>query len=158
MQRTLLLRQVDAVVGSKQVAGTRTLIVGLSLPFPLFDQNRGEVQRATGERRAAEQELAWLEARAAAEVRGALEAVAGLGEQLALLGDGYLARAEEGRTIALAAYHEGAAPLLQLLDASRALAEARRTHAELLFLHQQSVLELNVALGMEPLGVAGDQG
>jgi cobalt-zinc-cadmium efflux system outer membrane protein len=152
LQRTMLLRQADALFGTKQVAGTKTLLLGFSVPIPLLDQNRGEVQRATGERRAAEQELAWLEARASAEVEGALAAVRGLGEQLDALGPDFLARAEEARTIALAAYHEGATPLLTVLDASRALADARRTHAELLFLHQQSVLELNVALGREPLG------
>ena len=38
-QRSLIVRQVGATFGTKSVGGIRSMIVGLTLPIPLFDQN-----------------------------------------------------------------------------------------------------------------------
>jgi len=57
-ERRMLIRQLGATIGTKQMAGTTSMIAGLSLPIPLFDANRGEVQRASAERDAAAFELA----------------------------------------------------------------------------------------------------
>lgn len=154
-QRTLAIRQVGATLGTKRVAGVTSLLAGLSLPIPLFDQNRGEVQRATGERTAAEQELAWAERQAVADVEAAYEAARLLSEQAKLLRGSFLNRAEESRRIALAAYQEGAVSLLQVLDASRTLADARLTYYRTLFAQRQSLLELNAAVGADPLDRLG---
>ncbi|HKG92501.1 MAG TPA: TolC family protein [Gemmatimonadaceae bacterium] len=151
-QRALTVRQVGATFGSKRVAGENTMLAGLSLPIPLFDQNRGEVQRASGDRLAAEQELAWVERTAVAQLQAAYEATRRLTDQVAALQGSFLSRAEESRRIALAAYEEGAASLLQVLDASRTLGEARLTYYRALFAQRESLLELNVAAGSEPVG------
>lgn len=45
------------------------MLLGVSLPIPLFDQNRGEVQRAVGERAPAGQGQAWAKGQADGEVR-----------------------------------------------------------------------------------------
>jgi outer membrane protein TolC len=58
-QRALLMRQLGLTFGAKTTGGVRSMVAGLSLPIPLFDQNRGEIARAAGERTAAERELAW---------------------------------------------------------------------------------------------------
>lgn len=150
-QRTLLVRQFGLTLGSKSTAGRRSMIAGVSVPFPLFDQNRGEVQRAAGERSAAERELAWAERRAAAEVAGAVEAARLLTAQASRLKQGFLARAEEARRVALAAYREGAAPLLQVIDATRTLAEARVTYYRAQFAQRESILVLQAAVGLDPL-------
>ena len=150
-QRTLTVRQVGATVGTKRRGGATSLLLGLSLPLPLFDQNRGEVQRATGERSAAEQELAWAERQAVAEVEAAYEAAQLLTEQADYLRGTFLARAEESRRIALAAYQEGAVSLLQVLDASRTLGDARLTYYRTIFAQRQSLLELNAAVGASSL-------
>lgn len=153
-QRTLTVRQVGATVGTKRRGGATSLLLGLSLPLPLFDQNRGEVQRATGERSAAEQELAWAERQAIAEVEAAYEAAQLLTEQVDYLRGTFLARAEESRRIALAAYQEGAVSLLQVLDASRTLGDARLTYYRTTFAQRLSLLELNAAVGASSLYAA----
>lgn len=150
-QRTLTVRQVGATLGAKRTAGVTSVLLGVSLPIPLFDQNRGEVRRAVGERTAAEQELAWAERQADAEVAAAYEAARLLTEQARRLRSGFLERAEESRRIALAAYQEGAVSLLQVLDASRTLADARFTYYRTLFTQRQSMLELQAAIGASPL-------
>lgn len=146
-QRTLTVRQIGATVGTKRTAGVTSLIAGVTLPIPLFDQNRGEVQRAAGERTATEQELAWAERQVSAEVEAAYEAVRLLTMQANRLRGSFLSRAEESRRIALAAYQEGAVSLLQVLDASRALADARLTYYRTVFAQRQSLLEFRAATG-----------
>jgi cobalt-zinc-cadmium efflux system outer membrane protein len=151
LQRTAIIRQVGATFGVKRISGRNTMIAGLSLPIPLFDQNVGEIRRASGERAAAEQHLAWTERQVLAQVSGAYTAARLLAEQVKRLEGTFLARAEESRAIALAAYQEGAASLLQVLDASRALADARVTYYRTVFAWRESLLELHIMAGTEPL-------
>lgn len=149
-QRALTVRQVGATFGSKRTNGISSMIAGVTLPLPLFDQNRGEVQRASGERVAAEQELAWSERTITAQVRAAYESAARLSVQAGTLRESFLGRAEESRRITVAAYEEGAASLLQVLDATRTLGDARLTYYRVLFAQRQSLLDLAVAAGDEP--------
>lgn len=150
-QRSLVLPQVGVFFGSRSTGSIRSMIAGLNLAVPLFDQNRGEMQRATGERLAADHALAWTERVAAAEVAGAYEAARALAVQEGRLRGGFLARAEEARRIAVTAYQEGAISLLQVIDATRTLADARLTYSRALFARQQSLLDLRAAAGLDPL-------
>jgi outer membrane protein, heavy metal efflux system len=158
-ERTMVIRQLGATFGTKQSAGSTSFVGGVSLPFPLFDQNRGEVARARAERDEAAAQLVAIERAARAEIDGATEAARVLLDRLGTLARGprtYLDRAEEARRIALGAYREGAVPLAQVLDAARAWGEARVTYHELLLAQHQSVLEVLVATGRDPLaGVGG---
>ena len=152
-EHTMLFRQLGATIGTKQMGGTTSMIAGVSLPFPLFDQNRGEVARATAEREADEFELAAQKRTASAEIAGAYEAARVLTVQAnALTHPGrqsYLARAAEARRITFGAYREGAVPLLQVLDAARAWEEAQTTFHRVLFAQHQSILALRVAEGID---------
>src|SRR5947208_14856673 len=99
------------------------------MPFPLFDQNRGAIARAAAEREAATFDLAAQERIGRAEIVGAAESARLLTERDGVLagparGQGYLARADEARRIALGAYRAGAVPLIQLIDPARAGGEA----------------------------------
>ncbi len=150
-QRTLAVRQLGATFGTKRSAGATTMIAGISVPLPLFDQNRGEVQWATSERVALEQELVWRERQVTAQVAASHAAARQLSGQRKRLAGGAIARAEEARRIALAAYREGAASLLQVIDASRALAELRLAYYRIVFAERESMLELDVISGGEIL-------
>lgn len=151
-QRALTIRAVGATFGSKRTAGVTSMIAGLTLPLPLFDRNRGAVQQTTALQRAAEAELALADARVAADVRAALTTARALSTQITRLQPTMLARAEESSRIALAAYQEGALSLLQVLDATRSLAEARQTWYRLLFAERESRLALRAAIGDPTLG------
>ena len=150
-ERRMLFREVGATLGIKQMMGTNSMIAGLSLPFPLFDQNRGEVARATAERDVALYDLAAQERLAYADVTGTTAAARLLTVRTeAMVGSGphgLLARAEEMRRIALGAYREGAIPLIQVLDAARAWGETRLTFYRTLYAQHQIVLALIVANG-----------
>jgi len=153
-ERTSLIRQLGITVGTKRSAGTTSLMAGISMPFPLFDQNRGAIARAAAERDAAGFELAAQERIGRAEIVGSAEAARLLTERAGVLtdtsrGQGYLARADEARRIALGAYREGAVPLIQVIDAARAWGEARVAFYQILYAQHESVVELLVAEGVD---------
>jgi cobalt-zinc-cadmium efflux system outer membrane protein len=151
-ERTMIVRQLGATIGTRQMAGTTSLMAGVSLPLPLFDVNRGEIRRAGAERDAVLFELAMTERTAAADLAGAEEAARLLTARTDLLAaggaNGFLARADESRRIALGAYREGAVPLITVLDAARAWGDARTTFYRTLYAQHQSVLVLVAAQGL----------
>ena len=153
LERSMFLRQVGAMIGTKQTVGTTSMIAGLSLPLPLFDQNRGEVARATAERDAAVLDAEASSRMAKSQVSGAMEAVRLLTERASAMragaDTGYLARADQARRIALGAYREGAVPLLQVLDAARASNDARLAYFDLLFAQHLAVFDLLYASGAD---------
>jgi outer membrane protein TolC len=63
----------------------------------------------------------------------------------------FLARASDVHRLTLGAYQEGGATLLQVLDATRMLADARLTYSRTLFAQRESLFRLALAIGSEPL-------
>lgn len=158
IERSMVVRQLGATIGTMQTNHTNSMIAGLSLPVPLFDQNRGDVQRASAEREAAAFELSARQRAAWAELRGAYDAARILTERMSTLARvdsaNFLARADESRRIALGAYREGAIPLYQVIDAARVWSDARSTYYRTLFAQHQSALSLIVAQGLDILTAA----
>lgn len=152
-EQRMLIRQLGATIGTKQMAGSTSMIAGISIPIPLFDTNRGEVQRASAERDAAAYELTNQERVTSSEVTGAYEAARVLTTRASILTrggtNGFLARTDEARRIALGAYREGAVPLFQVIDAARTWGDARITYYRLLYAQHQSVLGLLAAEGTD---------
>jgi cobalt-zinc-cadmium efflux system outer membrane protein len=153
LEQWSLVRQLGFTFGAMRVAGTNSMVAGIAMPIPIFDQNRGEVQRATGNRIAAEQELSQVKRAAAAELQGAWDAAVVLSSRAQDLtrGDstGTLARAEEARRVAVGAYREGAVSLYQVIDAARAWADTRDMYYRALYAQHESVLMLLVAAGRD---------
>jgi cobalt-zinc-cadmium efflux system outer membrane protein len=150
LQGALTLRQVGATFGNKRVAGENTMIAGISLPLPIFDRNRGEIARAAAERSVSEWELDWVERGVTSRLRAAYDAATMLDEQSRPLGRDLISRAEEARSISLAAYREGAATLLQVIDASRTLGDVRRTYYRAVFAAREARVALAAASGADP--------
>jgi outer membrane protein TolC len=146
----MVVRQLGASFGVKRMAGVTGMVGGISLTVPLFDQNSGAVQRATGERLAADFETRWLERTIATEVEAAYQASERLAAQAGSLQPTFLNRAEESRRIAIGAYQEGATSLLQVLDASRTLNDARVMYARIVAAANESLFELGIAAGYDP--------
>jgi cobalt-zinc-cadmium efflux system outer membrane protein len=143
-------RQIGATFGMKRLNGMNSMIVGVAVPVPLFDRNRGEVQRVTGESLAVKQELAWAERQVRADVESAYAAAERLSVQARQLQSSLVQRAAEAQRITLAAYAEGAATLLQVLDASRASSDARLTYSRVVLSERQALFELALAIGTDP--------
>jgi cobalt-zinc-cadmium efflux system outer membrane protein len=153
----LNIRQLGGTFGVKSTAGQRSMIAGLSVTLPLFDRNQGAVQRATATRVAAEQELTWATRTVNAEVQTSFAAAERLRARAADVQDTVVERAESARAVALAAYREGATTVLQVIDASRALAEARLSSARLLLAERQSRFDVLMGSGSDPVSIRIDE-
>jgi len=149
-ERRLVIREAGASFGLKQTSGVNSMIAGLSVSVPIFDRNRGEIDRTTAERLAAERELVGIERVVTAEVTGTYEVARRLSVRVAELQRTFLSRAEESSRITSAAYQDGAATLLQALDASRTLAAARLSYSRAVFAQRESLFELMIAAGYDP--------
>ncbi len=92
--------------------------VGVSIPFPLFNRNRGPIVTALADRDRAQAALALARVEAAAEIARALR-----DRDLALArvnrDQGLVASANRVANLSLIAYREGAAPLANVLEAQR---------------------------------------
>ena len=84
-----------------------------------------------------------------AEVKAAYEAFQTAREQVQIFRDELLNQADESQSIALAAYQEGATPLLTVLDAERTRAEVRQQYFKTIFDYQIGLSDLELAVGKE---------
>jgi cobalt-zinc-cadmium efflux system outer membrane protein len=136
-----VFRDVDAMGGIMKMEEGRSLMAGVSIPFPLFDRNAGEIQRARAEQKVAELERELTRRQIVSGIRSGFTATTSL--QSALVKSSTLvSKAEESRRITEAAYREGAVPLSQVIDAARALAEARQSYAMAFFGWKDALFEL----------------
>lgn len=100
-------------------AGDESLTAGLSVPLPLWYRRQGEIETALGtkyradaDRLRAQQELEQAITQHAQEVRTAQD-------QLQVFETGLLKQAEQTLTVARTSFRQGAASLLDVLDAQR---------------------------------------
>ena len=150
-ERRAVLRDLDAMAGVMKMEQGRSLMAGVSIPFPLFDRNAGEIQRARAELKATEFDRDLTRRRIISDIRSAFVATNSL--QSALLKTSTLvSKAEESRRITEAAYREGAIPLNQVIEAARALAEARESYAMAYFGWKQSLFELTSSTSIQLKG------
>jgi cobalt-zinc-cadmium efflux system outer membrane protein len=117
--------------GYKRTSGLDTAVVGVVTTVPVFERNGREVARAEADARAAELELEATLARARAEAAILVRAARALEARLARLDEDLVRPAEQARRSALAAFREGAADVLRVVDAERTNTEARREALDL---------------------------
>jgi len=141
---------VGVIAGYKRSAGYNTLLAGVQMDLPLFDRQQGSVSAATARIAALRAELESTAAVVRAEV-----AVAEKGRRLRRLQivnslRPMLKQASESAAIAEAAYREGGADLLRLLDAERLRIETETLYCQALAEYRRSAAELEIAMGLEP--------
>ena len=126
LERRKAIPDVDVSVGVRQFNGddATALVAGLSVPLPLFNRNQGAVAAARADLSAAEARAnaALLEAQGA--IRSSTARVAASEARLSAANQGEEA-AQEAYRLARIGYEAGKLPLVELVNARRALAEAR---------------------------------
>lgn len=105
--------------------------LGAGMEVPLWDRRQGEELAARFELMQMRQRRAAREAFLLGELAGAHGEYEAAREQLAIMRDSILPGAQRAFDQIGEAYRAGRAPFLELLDAQRALLEARRTEAQL---------------------------
>jgi cobalt-zinc-cadmium efflux system outer membrane protein len=140
---------ITPFVGYKRLADDNTVMAGISMPLKIRDRNQAGIARAKADEKAAETLLEVAKSHTVAEVDAAYEAVQTAREQVQTFRDELLNQADESRSIAQAAYEEGATQLLSVLEAQRTRAEVRQQYFRTLFDYQVSVSELELAVGKD---------
>jgi cobalt-zinc-cadmium efflux system outer membrane protein len=136
-------------VGYKRLADDNTIMAGISIPLKIRDRNQAGIARAAADSKAAEALLDVARSHTIAEVDAAYEAFQTARQQVQTFRDELLNQADESQSIALAAYEEGATPLLSVLEAQRTRAEVRQQYFQTLFDYQLSLSELELAVGKD---------
>ena len=130
-ERTRWQPDVTASVGTRRFAadGSTALIASLSFPIPIWDQNQGNVNASLGELRAAEARLASARLDGEAALRTALFQLSAADARVEAANQAEETSSQSYR-LTRTGYESGRLPLIELLNAQRALALARTTLIE----------------------------
>jgi cobalt-zinc-cadmium efflux system outer membrane protein len=137
--------------GYKRTAGFDTAVVGLSFSLPFFDRNHAAIARSLGLERGAAADRDALVAQVAADTASLLRAAETIAEQADRAPQELLEPAEGVRRATLAAFREGTADVLKLIDAERVYADVHRAAIDLRLDALQTVIEARFALGQETI-------
>lgn len=150
VQRSIARPDVDVLAGYKRTGGFDTLIGGVQVNLPFANRNQGNIAAADASVKIADSEIAAAQAIVLAELRTAERDVAIRKAQVSGTFQKLLAQAGESSRIARAAYREGGADLLRLLDAERVRIELEALYYRTLGEYRQSVAALETAMGIAP--------
>jgi cobalt-zinc-cadmium efflux system outer membrane protein len=150
LQRALRSPAPTVSGGYKRDFGDNGIILGVSIPLPLFDRNQAGLARADVGLRLAEARLRLAVTSVAAEVQQALDLVDISRRRAETIERDYLARARDARDSVAAAYRAGEADLIDYLDAQRAFRDVQRAHTRALVELRLSLFELHAAIGALP--------
>ena len=140
---------LNPYAGYKRVANDNTVLLGVSVPLKIRDRNEAGISRARTDLKTAETQMRIIQNRVLADVQMAYEAFQTSVAQAQTFRNEILNQADESRSIALAAYQEGATALLPVLEAQRTRAEVRQQYFRTLFDYQTSLIDLELAVGKE---------
>ncbi len=126
VERTRAVPDVTVSAGLRRFSGDNSvaLVAGVSVPIPVFDQNRGNISAAQGELQGAEARLNAARLDAEAELRTALFQVDAAQSRVVATTQGE-ATADEAYRLTRIAYEAGRASLVELINSRRTLADAR---------------------------------
>jgi outer membrane protein, heavy metal efflux system len=148
LQRRLRLPDVTLSGGYKhQADGYQGAVVGVSVPLPLWDRNRGGIAEAEANLAAARTRRELALRRAESEIRRAWETRRSMEERMRLIGETLLPESADLLETARLAYAEGEMSLVELLDAADAYRGAREAVTALLADYLGAVYELERASG-----------
>jgi len=127
--------------------GATALVAGVGITLPLFDRGSGNIAAAEADISRATAALAQAEADAASRAIVARSALTAAQSELAALDGVALPGAEEGLRVARIGFAAGRFGYLELLDAQRALALARRQQVDARLAIALRAAELDRAIG-----------
>jgi cobalt-zinc-cadmium efflux system outer membrane protein len=144
-------QDLNASLSYSHVSANSSSSMFFNIPLAVFNRNQGEIART---RYAVDQ--AELNRKASGEtvftdVRNAYEAVQTSQEVVELYQSGYLKQAQESRDISEFAYRQGAAALLDFLDAERSYRATQLAYRQALANHMLAVEQLRQAVGVRKL-------
>lgn len=126
LERARQLPDPAITAGYKRTESTDTWVTAITVPLPVFDTNRANVQRALAEQHAAAAELSAIEVQLRTELMQLLYRSRELYQRAQRLPQDLLQPATGVLHAARMAFEEGRGDLLALVDATRVHTEAQR--------------------------------
>ena len=148
VQQSLARPDPEILGGYKRSNGFDTVIAGVQINLPVRNRNEGNIAAATADRAAADATRRAAAKAALAEVEAARAVYNARRELVTATLPAVRARAREIARISAAAYREGGADLLRLLDAERGRIDADLQYVKALMEFQIAAVELQTALGV----------
>lgn len=148
LQQSLARPDVEGILGYKRASGFNTLVAGVQWNLPVADRNQGNIASAAAEVRVAESNLKATAAVVRAEVDAARVEYEIRRRQVTESLKPLMERAAESARIAGAAYREGGADLLRLLDAERTRLDVQALYVKSLAEYRQAIVMLQYAMGV----------
>lgn len=139
---------VSAGVQRAQDQGRSQAVIGISVPLPFFDTNRGGIAEALGRRDKAEDEARSVELRLRADVAAALQRHATARAEVQALQSEILPGAQSAFDAARKGFELGKFDYLETLDAQRTLLQARTQHLRAVADAHRSATDLDRLLGI----------
>lgn len=149
VERSKALPDLTFSVGAKRdnELGRTQAIVGLSLPLPLFDRNQGAVQEAHQRAGKAQDELQAARLRVLAELQTAATQLSVARTSLQALQSTVLPAAQQAYDAARQGFEAGKFGFLDVIDAQRALLQARARYLGTLAHAHQAATAIDRLLG-----------
>jgi cobalt-zinc-cadmium efflux system outer membrane protein len=122
-----------------------------SIPLPIFNRNQGEIARTRFAINQANFTATAAEETVRTDVRNAYEGVEDNAQIVDLYQLGYLQQAKESRDITEFSYRQGAAPLLDYLDAERSYRATELAYRQALASYMLALETLRQAVGVRNL-------
>ncbi|BEP36483.1 TolC family protein [Variovorax sp. V59] len=140
-------KRVPADEGMGSGSGRNQVVVGLSVPLPIFDTNRGNVAEALSREEKARDELAAAELQLGADVAQATERLRSARATAQTLQRDALPGAEAAYKAAARGFELGKFSFLEALDAQRTLFQVRNQHLLAVADAHRAAAELDRLLG-----------
>lgn len=149
VERSRRIPNVTVSLGSKKVEelGRNQTIVGLSIPFPIFDRNQGNVHEALSRADKARDELRATEVRLSTEVAQNQERLKALVVEVQALQTEILPGARSAYDAATKGFELGKFSFLDVLDAQRTFFQARAQYLKSLSEVHRTSADLERVLG-----------
>lgn len=149
LERSRRIPDVTVSLGSKKAEelGRNQTIVGISIPFPIFDRNQGNVLEAQRRADKARDELSATEVRLSAEVTQNEERLKALVVEAQTLQSEIMPGARSAYDAASKGFELGKFSFLEVLDAQRTLFQARAQYLRSLSDAHRTAAELERVLG-----------
>jgi cobalt-zinc-cadmium efflux system outer membrane protein len=123
---------VTGGVKAFEATGDKAFVVGLSIPIPVFNQNRGNIAKARSEVTRAASQKRLAEVALSAELVKSQQELENAYRQADSLKSTVIPAAEKAYALSRQGYSTGKFPYLEVLDAQRTLVDARSQYNETL--------------------------
>lgn len=148
LERESRLPTISILGSYHREAGDESLTAGLSLPLPLWYRRQGEIESALGTKQRAEAERQRSQHELEQAVTQHVQEVRTAQDQLLVFETGLLKQAEQTLAVARTSFRQGAASLLDVLDAQRVYRQTLLEYAQVRADLSIALVRLERALGV----------